>query len=264
MLDIVLAVSTISSQQETAMKSSLFTFLLVALAAMTYCGSATAESTDVSRASGDPASYDYRRSFHAVTLWWVIFNEPENCVTSPEAAVRCGGVDIFGEKYLESVANGAPDPGLIRPNLEAGLAVVYATGGITSWWGRVRLVASLYQGESGEDLPDTVDPMNLNKALTDSNAEIHLVVRDHGRRHPRDYESQISAFLDPYCSDPNLLYFAGPNLCQDVQFAVFAPDQDGDASVFSFADPTRPLRRARARLTRGAGTIQAIVETTLR
>ena len=236
------------------MKFSLLGALLLGLAVLTCSSDATAES----------ASHNRDRAFHAVTLWWVIFNEPEQCVTSPEAAAKCGGVDIFGQAYLDSVANGAPDPGLISPNLEAGLAVVYATGGITSPWGRVRLVASLYQGASGEDLPDTVDPMNLNRALTSSAAEVHLVMRDHGRRHRSDYDAQISAFLDPYCSDPNLLYFAGPNLCQDVQFAVFAPDQGGDADMYAFADPTQPLQQARARLFRGDGVIQAIVETTLR
>ena len=247
------------------MKFSLFTALLFAVAVSICWGSATAEpATSVSHVTTDSSYHNRPRAMHAVTLWWVIFNEPENCVTSPEAAAKCGAVDIFGQEYLDSVANGAPNPGLISPNLESGLAVVYATGGITSPLGRVRLVASLYQGASGEDLPDTVDPMNLNRTLTSSNAEVHLVMRDHGRRHRRDYESQISAFLDPYCSDPNLLYFAGPNLCQDVQFAVFAADQDSDAEVFAFADPTQPLQRARARLTRGDGVIQAIVETTLR
>lgn len=247
------------------MKTSLFSALLFALAASIYCGSATAEpATSVSHVSTNSSYHNRPRALHAVTLWWVIFNEPGKCVTSPEAAAQCGAVDIFGQEYLDSVANGAPDPGLIRPNLESGLAIVYATGGITSLRGRVRLVASLYQGASGGDLPDTVDPMNLNRALTSSNAEVHLVMRDHGRRHRNDYESQISAFLDPYCSDPNLLYFAGPNLCQDVQFAVFAADQGGDTRMFAFADPTQPLRRARARLTRGDGVVQAIVETTLR
>ncbi len=236
------------------MKSSFFSALLFGLAILSFGGGAAAES----------GSHNRDRAFHAVTLWWVIFNEPEQCVTSPEAAAKCGGVDIFGQEYLDSVANGAPDPGLIRPNLESGLAVVYATGGITSPWGRVRLVASLYQGASGEDLPDTVDPMNLNRALTSSAAEIHLVMRDHGRRHRQDYDAQITAFLDPYCSDPNLLYFAGPNLCQDVQFAIFAADQDGDADMYEFADATQPLQQARARLIRGDGVVQAIVESTLR
>lgn len=65
---------------------------------------------------------------HAVTLWWIIFNSPENCVSNPGSAERCGLVDIMGQPYPDSVAAGQPDPALISPNLASGLAAVYASG----------------------------------------------------------------------------------------------------------------------------------------
>ncbi len=81
----------------------------------------------------------------AATLWWLIFNEPDACVSNPGQAEQCGEVDVFGQAYLESVRAGAPDPTLITPNTEAGLAVIYATGGQTDWYGHIRLVASIYR-----------------------------------------------------------------------------------------------------------------------
>lgn len=249
------------------MKSSVITAVVAIVAAMVL-GNATAAEIHTpavnKQVHADRAKHGWRQPRHAVTLWWVIFNEPQNCETSPGSTIQCGGLDIFGSAYLESVANGAPDPDLIQSNARAGLAVVHATGGITTRHGRIRLVASIFEGTTTRELPAEVDPMGLNRTLTNADAEIHLVMRDHGRRHPRDYVSQITSFVDPYCSDPNLLYFAGPNLCQDVQFAVFGSGQSGDQSIFAFADSTKPLSRARARLIRRGGAVQAVFETVLR
>ncbi len=33
---------------------------------------------------------------HVITVWWVVFNHPENC-TSGEGGLRCGEGDLFNE-----------------------------------------------------------------------------------------------------------------------------------------------------------------------
>jgi len=206
------------------------------------------------------------RGPRAVTLWWLFFNSPDGCVSNPGAPEQCGEADVFGEAYLESVAMGAPDPTLISPNENAGLAVVYATGGTTDTRGRIRLVASVYRSASDVALslgPNVVDPLGLSGALENPDAEVHLVLRDHGRVVRGGLIAQITNFLEPYCSDPLLLFYSGTNTCKDVQFAVFGPGESGADSVFAFGDPPRRIRRASAYLLRNGDMLQAVLETRL-
>ncbi len=218
--------------------------------------------------SADANAHGNRFGPRAVTLWWVIFNNPDACIANPGAAEQCGAVDIFGAAYLESVANGSPDPSLIAPNLSSGVAVIYATGAKTNRWGGVRLTASIYRSEAGGGLdlsgPNSVDPLGLGRAFENVDAEVHLVVRDHGRRVRGGLITQITNFLEPYCSDPNLLYFSGDNICADVQFSVFAPGESGEDAVFAFGDPPRKQRHSSAYLFRNGDMLQAVVETRVR
>ena len=213
------------------------------------------------------AAHAGHRVQNAVTLWWVIFNNPDACVANPGGAEQCGSVDVFGAPFLESVANGTPDPSLIAPNTDAGLAVIYATGGVTSYSGYVRLTASIYRSAPGGlNLAGStiVDPMGLGRAFENPDAEIHLVVRDHGARVPGGVIEQTGSFLDPYCSDPNLLYFAGDNLCADRQFAVFGPGESGADDVWNFGNPNTKQRGAKAILFRNGDMVQAVVRTRVR
>lgn len=209
---------------------------------------------------------DDRRGSHAVTLWWLFFNNPDGCVMNPGALEQCGEIDVFGEAYLESVARGSPDPSLISPNPNAKLAVLYATGGITDSRGKIRLVASAYRSAPDVLLslgPNVVDPLGLGRALENSDAEVHLVLRDHGRTVRGGLITQITNFLEPFCSDPLLLFYSGPNTCRDVQFAVFGPGESGSDSVFAFGDPPKRIQRASAHLLRNGDMIQAVLETRL-
>lgn len=205
-------------------------------------------------------------SRHAVTLWWVIFNQPENCISHPDAVERCGLADSLGQPYLDSVAAGAPDPSLIAPNMASAVAVLYATGGITSRRGYVRLAASIYRSaEEGLDLAGTqvVDPLGLGSAFSNPGAEVHLVVRDHGARDREGQLLQIKNYLEPYCSDPALKVEGGDNICKDVQFAVFGPGEAGNDSLMTLADG-KLLPYASAYLFRQGDMLQAVVETTVR
>ncbi|MEO0972337.1 MAG: hypothetical protein AAFX85_04520 [Pseudomonadota bacterium] len=199
----------------------------------------------------------------AVTLWWVIFNNPDACDFAPGAPEQCGAADLFGQEYLDSVANGTPDPALISPNVEAGIGVVHGTGGVTSARGNLRLVSTLYRSPEMLDLngPTLIDPMGFGRAYDTPGAEIHFVVRTHGDVERGDVFAQVANFLDPYCSDPNLGYFAGDNLCADVQFAVFGANESGEDVVLPFADPANPVAGARATMMRTDDALQVVLET---
>lgn len=91
---------------------------------------------------------------NAYTIWWIIFNDPPAC-TNPNAVLGtlCGPGDL---------GNGA-----------AGPAVLYATGHVVRTDGPVSFGASLSVGDEPE--------AGLFGTLSDPlNAEIHLVVHDHG------------------------------------------------------------------------------------
>lgn len=216
--------------------------------------------------AGTVNAHNPNRGPKAVTMWWVIFNNPDQCVTNPPGAEQCGPVDIFGQAYLDSVQNGAADPSLIAPNLAAGVGVVYATGGITSRSGHIRLAASIYRSaQSGLNLggDQVIDPLGLGTGFHNTDAEIHLVVRGHGRRVPHGRITQITNFLEPFCSDPDLGFVGGDNLCDDKQVAMYAPGETGVEAMISLANGSL-LSNARAYLFRQGDVLQAVVETRVR
>jgi hypothetical protein len=116
------------------------------------------------------------------TVWWIIFNEPENC---PEAG--CSGADL-------GTTNGA---------------VIWATGHVVGNDGFVNLSAHLSEGDTSGDQPFPL-PGNDVGLVDASKAEIHLVVRTHGDPIPGSVYEQLSTFLGG-CDD---------NTCADQQFAV--------------------------------------------
>lgn len=200
---------------------------------------------------------------HAVTMWWLFYNNPDACISDPHAdSERCGPEDVFGQDFLDSVANGSPDPSLISPNTAAGLGVVYATGGLTDRRGRITMTASAYLSNGALSLvgDNIVDPMGLGTGFENPNAEVHVVIRDHGPAVDGQLVTQISNFLEPNCSDPVFLFEAGPNLCQDLQFAVFGPDEEGSDAVFDFSH-SDVVRGAQATLQRNGDMVQVIVQT---
>lgn len=233
----------------------------LAMALITILSTFAMQIANARQASDNPPGVGIRTA----TLWWVVFNQPDACITHPGEVEQCGEVDIYGQAYLDSVAAGAPDPTLIVPNTDAELAVIYATGAKSNWNGHLRLTASIYRSTSALDLsgPNVVDPLGLGVAFTNPQAEIHLIVWEHGAAIPGELITQTLNFLEPFCSDPNLGFIGGDNICRDTQFAIFAPSESGQDSVFAFSSPREPLRDAKAILVRNGDMIQAIVETRL-
>jgi hypothetical protein len=204
----------------------------------------------------------------AMTMWWLFYNNPSACVsdTSHGATEKCGPVDVFGQPFLDSVEAGAPDPSLIAPNTAAGLGVVYATGGVTDNRGNITLVASAYLGDADPsaslDLGGAhiIDPMGLATGFENTGAEVHIVLRDHGPVIPGQITTQITNFLEPNCADPLLLWDGGPNTCQDVQFAIFGPGEEGYDNVVSF-DHLGNIQGASAYFVRNGDAVMIVVRS---
>jgi hypothetical protein len=122
------------------------------------------------------------------TIWWVIFNNPEKCASSPCA-----------ESDLSPTARGA-----------TGGAVGIATGQVLRANGRGNFGARLSVGDTTGFLfgPGLLKPWT---------AEIHLVVRNHGQPLPGKVDEQITTFGGG----------CDVNTCTDDQFAMHVPFADG-------------------------------------
>lgn len=126
----------------------------------------------------------------AYTVWWVIFNQPHACAASP-----CTGNDL-GARAVRG-------------------AVFYATGFVTGDDGVANVDAHLRAGP----LPEGVEHIDLENGFTPGlrrnnglHAEVHLVIRAHGRRVPGLVATQIGTGEFDDCE-----------VCADQRAAVFLP-----------------------------------------
>lgn len=147
----------------------------------------------------------------AVTVWWVVFNEPENCLY-PTPVSQCGQRDIF-----------------FNPDVRAD--VLYAAGHVT---GRGRSHTFAAQRRVGDDsgsvMPfiNNVLGMDLPSVGLENifGAEVHLVVRSHGEALPSHMPDMIQTFNGGCLYPPGVptdFGAPGPNRCEEIQFAVHLP-----------------------------------------
>lgn len=126
----------------------------------------------------------------AYTVWWIIFNNPENCENpgGPNGAL-CN----------------APDLG----NPAVNGSVVWATGRVSDAYGFASFDAHLIRGGTppGQVL--------LGPGLVGNGAEIHMVYRSHGPAANFD-EATLQAALTTVGGGCNV------NACDDTAFSIFA------------------------------------------
>jgi hypothetical protein len=120
-----------------------------------------------------------------VTIWWVVFNYPQHCATSP-----CG---------LDDLANP-----LVQPSVQAAAGHVIGGSGIAGFGGHLR------RGDTSACQPELPCGQGL---VNPTGAEVHLVVRSHGPAIPGMVPAQIHTFAGG-CEI---------NTCTDLQAAVFQP-----------------------------------------
>jgi hypothetical protein len=141
-----------------------------------------------------------------VTVWWVIFNAPENCNSG-----SCGEDDVFMADDTGKLIIGATGPSLNQAQIKAAvISIVGATGEVIGDNGEGHFSASLGSGA----VPGTLFGTGLINANA---AEVHLLLRDHGPMKPDLIDKQISAAWGG--CDANWPHTP----CQDVEFAVHMP-----------------------------------------
>lgn len=188
-----------------------------------------------------------------LTLWWVVFNNPEHCQ-----------LDEGDPNPAGTVCN-APD--LFREEVEG--ALLYATGQVTERNGQVTLVAPLYTTADAAggsfDPSDAVDPFDLGTGLKNPmGAEVHTIVRSHGPIIPDELDAQITSFEGGCVVDvPRPSIPDEPGECADVHFAVHPPDdEDLLSNVYTFGLETVP--GASSKLLRSEDSIRVILRTTVK
>src|SRR5215207_24013 len=141
---------------------------------------------------------------HVYTVWWVIFNAPENCSDGV-----CNADDLL---VVEDGVVPRDDAGNRLMNMDgiaaANVSILHAAGGFAVD-DTLNTSASLGLG----DVPGIVAGPGLLDAQT---AEIHIVIRTHGAANEEAFADQLSTFgggCEPMDALP----------CEDVQYAMFEP-----------------------------------------
>ena len=134
----------------------------------------------------------------AYTMWWVIFNSPENCTgansPTPETGAFCGMGD-FDASQLEP----------------AGTAWGLCDGFVGSEGGTFSCTRSISDGDTDFELSGITDPMN---------AEIHMILRTHGPAlQGAMLDAQLTSYMggceegDPFAAD-----------CEELSYVPFLPN----------------------------------------
>lgn len=141
---------------------------------------------------------------HAITVWFVAIQSPENCTSNP-----CTPKEAMGmAEMMNPVAT------------NAGGAVVHADG-------RIRVQGFLPVGEVKGNFYDTT-------FATPETSEYHIVVHDHGPLIPDLAADQLSTFrggctaksVPPFYPDTSRTDGeGGPNTCITQQVALFVPEE---------------------------------------
>jgi len=129
----------------------------------------------------------------AVTLWLLVFNQPENC-SGP-----CGEDDLFNSS-IES-------------------DVLYLDGALVGSSGEARFVGRRQAGNTDYSIAPALGQAAFGLRDVDG-AELQLVVRSHGPL-VDGLEAEMTQTFNGGCGGaPPELGTPGPNTCTDVQFAV--------------------------------------------
>ena len=141
---------------------------------------------------------------YAYTLWWTIWNKPENCIVPGE----CGLPDFANAMAVE-------------------VELLNATGGIITEAGTVEFSAYLQESENSKSINEDIFGLPTFGGLQDAvEAQVTLVLRSHGPAVPELIEVQISSHqggcivnFDPFSEVPD-----ARGECGDIIYAVHSPD----------------------------------------
>ena len=139
---------------------------------------------------------------HAYTLWWVVWNKPENCAT-PGACVES---DFANAGDVE-------------------VQLLYAAGHISGNNGKGNFSAHLKENDDTGSIHELFGLPNFGGLQDAQKAEIHAVLRSHGPKIPGQVSEQINSYeggcvvnFAPFTEIPDE---AGE--CGDIFAAIHAP-----------------------------------------
>ena len=142
---------------------------------------------------------------HAYTMWWVIWNNPENC----GVPYACSDADFL-------------NPDAVK------VEVLYATGHVVGGSGQGNFSASLNENDDDNTInPDFLLPL-YGGLLDARKAEVHVVLRSHGPKVPGIVNEQIGSYgggcddfygFPPFTEVPDEV-----GECGDIMFAIFSSD----------------------------------------
>lgn len=130
---------------------------------------------------------------YAYTVWWVVFNKPRHCSDN-----ECGEDDLC----VEAGGTNAGDN-----------SIFWATGRVSDPWGQASFKAHL---DRNGELPGQV---LCGEGITNKNAEIHMVVRNHGSAYDLTDAGLLEEALTTFnggCNPGEI----NEGKCEDVQFAI--------------------------------------------
>jgi hypothetical protein len=108
---------------------------------------------------------------HAYTLWWVVWNKPENCIIPGE----CAEADF-------------PNAGNVEVQL------LYATGSVAGNNGTGNFSAHLNENDDTGSIHELFGLPNFDGLQNAQTAEIHGVLRSHGPKIPGQVGDQITSY----------------------------------------------------------------------
>lgn len=155
--------------------------------------------------SGDKTTAKFETSNlvpgYAYTLWWVVFNRPEICATTP-----CGLPDL-----------GNPD---------TKVDLLFASGRVADETGNAIFSGYLLENDGSTSINDILGlPIDVGGLWDNQTAEIQLVLRSHGPAIPGMVEEQISSY-DGGCTVFFLPFEEVPDEegeCAETQVSIHFP-----------------------------------------
>lgn len=140
---------------------------------------------------------------HTYTLWWVVWNNPENCIAYPGA---CDAPDF-------AIAD------------QVKVEVMYAAGRKANQRGEAVFNAHLNTMDAVGTINDLFGLPTFGGLHDPMGAEVHMVLRSHGPAIPGQVDDQLSSyeggcttFLPDFTEVPD-----EPGECADLHFAIFQP-----------------------------------------
>jgi hypothetical protein len=135
---------------------------------------------------------------HAVTIWWVVFNNPEACAANP-----------------------CDEPDLFNPAVEAD--VLYAAGSIVNANGESAFAGRLQEGRTHGSIADVFGLPAASGLHDAGKAEVHLVVRSHGEY---TSSSQLTTYGGGCTTElPVGTMPSAVGECADIQFSMHLAEE---------------------------------------